>query len=88
MSSSQLLKTISNIPIYLNRQVKVKGQVVTYRLVDTIDQEQKDLAAEKVGVALDGHKMLSEEAKKDFKAIEITYFASKMTLRRALLVKA
>ena len=72
MSGSQLLKTAVGIPIYLARQVEVKGKVVAYRFVDAIDQEQKDLSAEKVGAALEGNKMLSEEAKKNVKAVEIT----------------
>ncbi|KAF2664009.1 hypothetical protein BT63DRAFT_460308 [Microthyrium microscopicum] len=72
MSGSQLLKTAVGIPIYLARQVTVKGQVVAYRLVDAIGQEQKDNAADKVATALEGNKMLPEDIKKTVKAVEIT----------------
>jgi hypothetical protein len=73
MSGSQLLRTVVGIPIYLAREVSVKGRTVTYRLVDVIDQDQKDNTAAKVASALEGDKMLSEEQKKNVKAVEVTY---------------
>jgi hypothetical protein len=72
MSGSQLLKTTLGVPIYLAKQVKVKGNTVVYRLIDAIPQDAKDQAADKVAAALEGDKMLTENTKKDVKAIEIT----------------
>ncbi|TAQ86632.1 hypothetical protein B7494_g5044 [Chlorociboria aeruginascens] len=75
MSSSQLLKTAISIPIYFIKQVTVKEEVDFYRLVDALDLERKDLAATKVGAALEGNQMLSKGAKKNAKAVDITSIA-------------
>lgn len=72
MSGSQLLRTAVGIPIYLARQVEVKDQVVAFLLIESLDQNVKDSTAEKVGSALEGNKMLTEDVKKNVKEVEIT----------------
>ena len=72
MSARKLLKTVAGIPIYLTREIKVKGRIVAIRLVDAIDQNQKDLAVERVNAALMGNKILTEEDKKNVQEAEIT----------------
>lgn len=71
--SAKFLKSAVGIPIYLAREVAVKGLVVAYRLVDAIDPEHRDQAGETVASAVGGNKLFSAEQKKKISAIEITF---------------
>lgn len=70
MSSSKFLK--NGIPLNLAKEVKVNGQVVAHRLVNAIEPEHRDQAAEEIASAVEGSKLFSADQKKKIALIGIT----------------